>query len=208
MIRKVFLFCLIAKLSLFCTKKLPDDILEEAFKYPAEITELNLGLTELKKVPEKISLFKNLEILDLRMASLNNLPEEIGDLKKLKILILYGNKLTKLPDSFVELQSLENFLAGKNRFEKIPNQLASLKKLKNIHLEQTLIRFTEEDVEVLSKISSLEILELTKNKHITVTPSNIGLLKGLKKLIIKKSKLPPEEKKKIVEALRGTEIKF
>ena len=63
------------------------------------ITEIDLGDSELKLVPEEIRVFRELRILRLSKNNLKSLPEWIGEFAQLESLAAEDCGLTTLPES-------------------------------------------------------------------------------------------------------------
>lgn len=109
-------------------------------------------------LPEKISLLKNLEILDLNQIGLGKVAESIGELSNLKILKLRNNFLHKLPNSLSKLQNLEVLDISYNAFKYIPEVIFECKKLKELRIGANRIKIIPNRI---SELQNLEILDFS-----------------------------------------------
>lgn len=90
--------------------------LDEAKKNPDKVLYLDLSLQKLKKFPEVILTFKNVEHLYLPYNYWPSIPDEIGNLKHLKVLDLSGNYyLNHLPEGLGNLKNLETLIIQDNK---------------------------------------------------------------------------------------------
>jgi len=145
-----------------------------------QVIKLRLSNLKLKKLPEIITQFKSLEILDISVNSLETLPNWIGGFKKLKELNIDNNNLKKLPQSIGDLSSLEKLTAFDNEIIKIPDSIGNLSSLKVLDLRSNNLKSLPITIDNLPKI---EELMLESNK-IKVIPETIGNLESLKTLVL------------------------
>ena len=90
------------------------------------IKYVNLQCCNLKRVPEELFDFKNIECLNLSFNYLKKIPDEIGCFNKLKKLNLKYNKLNYLPESLAQLSNLKSLNIHKNNIKKIPSSLRKI----------------------------------------------------------------------------------
>ena len=110
-------------------KKIPESIAQ--FK---QIETLILDSNYLTELPESIGQLENLGRLDLENNELTHLPESIGQLQNLKRLYLNGNHLTFLPESIGQLQSLMLLGLNNNELTHLPGSIENLQNLKILRL--------------------------------------------------------------------------
>lgn len=85
------------------------------------IKRLNLSGNNLERLPEWLSEFDNLEVLDLKDCNLRQLFPGINKLKKLKSLFISRNNLTELSQGLSELDNLIVLFAKSNLISHLPN---------------------------------------------------------------------------------------
>jgi Leucine-rich repeat (LRR) protein len=139
--------------------------IEEALKSPDSVFRLDLSNIQLKKFPDAIFKFKNLEFLSLKDDHLKEIPKDISKLKNLKVLDLSGNDFSMLPPEIKSLKKLEEIYLGNNT---------------NLDLDAG---FT-----VLGKLPQLKILHL-ENDGLQALPQSINKLKYLEKLYLNENEL-------------------
>lgn len=145
-----------------------------------QVIELHLNNLRLKELPEIITQFKSLEILDISVNSLEKIPIWIDGFKKLKELNVDNNNLKKLPQSIGNLSSLEKLVAFNNEIIKIPDSIGNLSSLKVLDLRSNELNNLPIAV---GDLPQLEELMLESNK-IKVIPETIGNLESLKTLVL------------------------
>ena len=90
------------------------------------IKYVNLQCCNLKRVPEQLFDFKNIECLNLSFNYLKKIPDKISSFSKLKKLNLKYNKLNYLPKSLGQLFNLKSLNVHKNNIKKIPSSLKKI----------------------------------------------------------------------------------
>lgn len=123
------------------------------------LKELNISNNNLKYFPKGIEKLKNLEVLDIGNNSFKSLPKEIETLKNLKNLRIANNPIKELLVSLKRLNSLKCLNLANTKLKKVPK---------------------------ISKDSMLEVLNISNTRIVTL-PSNIGVLKKLKRIISEKN---------------------
>lgn len=159
-------------------KELPEIITQ--FKY---LEILNVAGNFLDAFPDWIGGFKNLKMLrfnSIKSDKLVTLPDTFGNLSSLEELVGYNNELRRLPDSFGSLKSLKRVDLHKNKLEELPVSIGNLSNLEELDLKSNSIRFLPESI---GNLKSLEILDLGKNDLKTI-PKSLGKLNSLKTLIL------------------------
>ncbi|TGL58120.1 leucine-rich repeat domain-containing protein [Leptospira ognonensis] len=169
---------------------------------------LNLSKKELGTLPANIELLQSVEELTLQYDSLTSIPAELGNLKSLRILNLFGNPIESLPDSLGNLENLEILLLGRSKLKTVPGFVTKLKKLKTLALDETALEFSEADVELISQIPNLEILDITLLRKFKKLPSNIAKLSHLKELYVQKILFEKSDVARLRDELPGVRIKL
>lgn len=176
----------------------------QAYFFPANVTLApNLQFLDLKnnliaEIEETVHLeqLSNLTFLDIQGNMLSKLPLSFGLLKQLKYLNLSSNNLTSLPSSVCDLVNLLDLDLSFNMIRTLPEEIGRLENLEkltisNSHLSKSLppsfvnlkslkeldIRFNSlQNIDILAKLPSLEILHVSKNS-ITSFESDFDHLK-------------------------------
>lgn len=166
---------------------------------PEEVTSLDLTNLDLTELPYELTLFKNLERLELaynqldhkafmplcQMSNLkflslskNNIeiiPPEINCLLNLEELNLQNNQIAKIPQAFDYLQKLEMLNLQFNEIEAIPSSLVSMAALKVLLLTGNPIKEFPIEIIELEKLEEIHLpdsLAFLQNKTIKNTLNN------------------------------------
>lgn len=83
---------------------------------------------------------QNVTILDLACEELKEIPPKTFLLKNLKKLCIHNNEITELPLQLFDLKNLETLSLETNYIKEIPNEIRRLKKLKKVYLNFNPIR--------------------------------------------------------------------
>jgi|JI8StandDraft_1071087.scaffolds.fasta_scaffold197826_2 Leucine-rich repeat (LRR) protein len=164
-------------------------------------TIFKLNHKRLKGDLKELGNLKDLEELELNYDGITKFPDIFHSMKNLKKLSLYGNSIQELPPSISQLMEVNTILLGKNPFNSIPESLKNLPNLQILTIDESNIRLTEKDVEILSSLHKLEVLDLSENPGFIKTPSNIAKLGHIKSILLKKNSLDENERKKLYDAL-------
>ncbi|XP_038576622.1 leucine-rich repeat-containing protein 58 [Micropterus salmoides] len=143
--------------------------------------QLYLNYNRLPSLPSSISLFCNLEFLDISNNGLSAICEGITRLSRLKTLIAKNNRLDEfsLPKEFGSLQ-LEVLNFSGNRFEEIPLQCMKLLRLQSLSLGGNRLKSIPAEIE---NLTSLELLYLGGNL-ISAIPPEVANLPYLSYLVL------------------------
>ncbi|XP_054609316.1 leucine-rich repeat-containing protein 18 isoform X2 [Dunckerocampus dactyliophorus] len=95
-----------------------------------QLDELNLSRNLIKRLPDFIDAFNNIQILDLHS------NYELGKLQNLRTLNLGLNMLQTLPTSIGELKELTYIGLSDNKFTRVPKCLELLQNLKKANLDR------------------------------------------------------------------------
>lgn len=169
---------------------------------------LNLSKKEIGTLPANIKLLQSAEELTLQYDSLTSIPPELGNLRSLRILNLFGNPIESLPDTLGNLENLEVLLLGRSKIKAVPAFVTKLKKLKTLALDETDMEFSEADVELISQIPNLQILDLTLLRKFKKLPSNLAKLSHLKELYVQKILFEKSDVARLRDELPGVRIKL
>lgn len=154
------------------------------------VKELGLYKQHIDHIPESISRFKILEVLDLGYNNLKVLPKVLTNLTQLIRLNLMWNQFSELPKIIRQIVTINELEFQGNKLTSLPDWISSLTFLDAMDFSHNLL------TNVNPKISdhpNLRYLELWNNE-IKELPYNIGNLNKLERLILSKnnlSELPP-----------------
>lgn len=155
--------------------------IEEGLLSPDSVRYLSLKHKKLKKLPNEIFLFKNLEILDVSKNKLDEIPEDIQKLSKLREISVANNNLTTLPIQIGNLTELRKIIACQNNIALLPT--------------------------TIGKLNKLELLDLWSNE-IESFPDEIKSLTNLKYVDLRGIMMSDEHKAKIKSQLPQADIQF
>lgn len=112
--------------------------------------QLYLNYNRLVSLPSAVSLFCNLEFLDISNNGLSTVCEGVARLKKLKTLVAKNNRLDEfsLPKEFGSLP-LEVLNFSGNRFQEIPLQCMKLLRLQSLSLGGNRLKSIPAEIEHL-----------------------------------------------------------
>ncbi|OWF34517.1 Protein lap1 [Mizuhopecten yessoensis] len=133
--------------------------------------ELNLSGQGLTTLPQDISYFTRLEVLNVSHNSLNSL-------KNLRILKLGQNEFVSLPHDVGQLQNLTYLDLQRNRIWYLPFSMHGLRKLKFLNLADN--KFEHLPIPIC-QVSSLKLLNLRGNSLKSLSP-DFESLKNLREL--------------------------
>lgn len=123
------------------------------------ISFLKMKLTVL---PESLSKYKNIRVLDLEKNKLTELPSFIGDFSNLEILNVSKNELNIFPIEICKLSSLKKLILNRNSFDKIPECIGYCSKLEMIDLWDTPVMTFPSS---LQSLSNLKVIDLQGVKY-------------------------------------------
>lgn len=156
--------------------------LTEALKNPDSVYKLTLKKEKLKKIPEAVFQFKNLQELNLSKNKISEVPSDIGKLTHLQKLDLSMNDIDSLPAEIGKLVNITELVLNQNVIAKIPPEI--------------------------SKLSKMRFLDLWGNE-IQDFPDEITKLNNTLKVIdLRVISIPPAYQEKIEQQLPGVKIFF
>jgi len=153
--------------------------MDSALMNPDKVIKLVLRKKHLKKIPDNVRQFKNLQYLDVSKNSIKELPEWIGELSQLQFLA-----------------------CSKTGLEHIPREIGQLKNLKWINLNQNELVLLPPQ---FGDIEKLEVADLWSN-NLSEFPSTMEKLKNLKVLDLRNILFSDEQQRYIQELLPKTTV--
>src|SRR6185437_11278450 len=128
----------------------------------------------IDKLIEKITILKELNILELNSNGLSIIPKEssISKLEELCTqLILMDNKFNEFPESILSLTKLKIIRLQNNNLSSIPENISKLTNLREISIENN--KFENEfEINNLLKIKSLERIWIDNNSICNIPTIN------------------------------------
>ncbi|XP_035021219.1 leucine-rich repeat-containing protein 2 isoform X3 [Hippoglossus stenolepis] len=169
-------------------KEFPGDL-----RWRTYLREWHVSGTKICRLPEYLSLFTQLLVLQIPKNSIEELPPAIGEdtklsgkLTGLRELNVSYNRLSKVPPELGHCENLERLeLAGNYNLSELPFELSSLKRL--VHLDIAENRFVSIPVCTL-RMSGLQLLDLSNN-GLSDLPQDMDRLEQLVTLFLHKNKL-------------------
>ncbi len=132
--------------------------LTEALKNPDSVYKLTLKKEKLKKIPEQIFLFKNLQELDLSKNKITEVPKEIGNLTHLQKLNLSMNMIDSLPKEIGKLVNITQLILNQNIIAELPPEISNLTKMRFLDMWGNEIQQFPDEISKLS--TSLKVVDL------------------------------------------------
>jgi len=124
---------------LFTTEELENlpvyNSIEKAKKNPEKVYKLVFYYQNLTTVPQEITLFQNLQMLDLGENKITELSPELFELKNLQILGLSHNQLKEIPPDIGKLKNLKELIIWNNQLKDLPKEIKELRKLEVLELK-------------------------------------------------------------------------
>lgn len=136
--------------------------LRKALNNPDSVRSLSLKERGYRRVPKRISKFKNLEYLNLSMNNIRHLPKWLGDMDSLKEFSIWHSPLKNI-DNAVYYKQLEILSLSFNRIEKIPEGIGDLVKLRQLHLNGNYITDAPLSICNLKNLQYLGIYDLERD---------------------------------------------
>jgi Leucine-rich repeat (LRR) protein len=131
--------------------------MDSALKYPDKVIKLVLRKKHLKKFPEEILKFKNLQYLDLSKNRIKEIPDGIGELSQLQFLACSKTGLEHVSRDIGKLKNLRWINLNQNELVLLPPQFGDMEKLEVADLwSNNLAEFPA----TLEKLKNLKVLDL------------------------------------------------
>lgn len=135
---------------------------------------------------------------------LESLPDELSNFIHLQVLDIKKNKLKELPDYIKKFEDLRELDAEKNLLEFFPIQICSLKKLSHLKLARN---YFENLPDCIGNVSTLEYMDFY-DTPIRELPQSLELLKNLKEIDFTGIKFSPSFQKSWTDRLPNVKLVF
>jgi Leucine-rich repeat (LRR) protein len=143
---------------------------------------LNLGVNNLKLIPDWISKFSNLKVVKLHKNKLFDVSS-ISACTNIQVLNLYLNKMREIPSFIWKFKKMQFFSWGLTNIDFLSNEISNWKNLQWLSLVANKITVLPDEI---CELKQLKGMRLNKNK-IEKLPSNIGQLQNLQELSLHKN---------------------
>ena len=131
--------------------------LDSALKNPDKVIKLVLRKKHLKKIPDEVFKFKNLQYLDVSKNNIKEIQGELGQLNQLQYFICSKTGLERLPLEIGNLVNLKFININQNEIESLPAAFGNLVKLEIADMwSNNLAEFPE----TLKNLTSLKVMDL------------------------------------------------
>ena len=170
-------------------------ILPEIAGQCKNLESLNLDINQLTGLsPGCVNQWASMKHFSIADNSLICLPEELSTWKNIEIINVKNNKIPEIPVSIFTncSSSLQRLYIGYNLLTVIPEEIGECTKLQSLDFAANQITVLPT---TLSKCADLELLHLGNNKLVEIPPEIFASLTKLKELQLYKNKLaivPPE----------------
>ena len=131
----------------------------------ANLEVLSLGRTQLSgPIPPELGNLSSLRILALQQTKITEVPKELGNLTDLEALYLMLTPLSEIPKELGNLANLRTLWLWDNRLTTIPKELGNLASLEVLRLDGNRLTSRGLPRGVFSGLSSLVLLDLSRNR--------------------------------------------
>ncbi|XP_050401832.1 leucine-rich repeat-containing protein 40 [Patella vulgata] len=164
----------------------PDKVWRINIDVPEEAKNVSLDNAE-NRWWDQVDLTK----LILASNTLTAIPDDISNFPALTVLDIHDNNLESLPAAFKALENLQKLDVSRNKLKVLPSSIGYLRTLVSLHVEHNQLTQLCEEIKCLQKIEDLDV----SNNQLTVLPTALGYLVNLVKLNVSNNKiksLPPE----------------
>lgn len=124
---------------------------------PDTIYGISFSKMKLTEVPEELTKFQKLRILDLSKNKLNSLPEFLGNLSSIEELNISRNDFEIFPVEICKLSNLRTLIANRNAFYVLPECIGYLSKLEYLDLWETPISSFPESIVNLKALKEIDL---------------------------------------------------
>ncbi len=159
--------------------------LEEARRFPDQVTELFLHHCGLEQIPPLVFAMPRLQRLHLSENPIQELPPQLSELLSLRVLSLPNNQLARIPASLFRLQQLEKLDLSGNALQSLPPGIARLQQLTTLLLNDNKLSELPEEVGTLQQLQRLEV----SVNQLTRLPAALKQLSGLRRLSASRNKI-------------------
>ncbi|XP_061539495.1 leucine-rich repeat-containing protein 39 isoform X1 [Phycodurus eques] len=152
----------------------------------SQIQEWHIHRTGLQKIPNFVSCFRDLLVLDLSRNGVKEIPKEIGGLKRLRELLLSYNRVLFVPEELGDCESLERLELAMNRdLDQLPDKLSQLRRLDRLDLSMNAFGAVPP---CLLHMPALEWLDMAGNR-LRALPRDIHRMEKLHTLWLQRNQL-------------------
>jgi hypothetical protein len=123
------------------------------------LVSLDLNYNKIKKLPDFICGFRQLQMLDASRNRLKTLPENIGNLSFLRSLNLRDNELTGLPESIGNIHFLQRLDVSRNKLTSLPAGLKNCFILNDFDISRNKIDGIPEIIENIAERAPLTLVD-------------------------------------------------
>lgn len=176
--------------------------LAQAFAAKGEVQKLDLNGQELTELPEEIGELAMLEELQLARNVLATLPAAFGRLKRLRRLEMNYTGLVEFPRAILELENLETLEISYTKLRDVPDNIGRLEQLRTLVLSSNDLSALPEAIFRLPHLTDLVVTGST----MTSLPRVLGLLPAITFINLSDSRLPDEEKARLVAQYPSADV--
>jgi len=112
---------------------------------------------KLEVLPNELSKFIHLQVLDLQKNKLTELPDFIKEFKDLRKINAEKNELAYFPIQICSFRKLTHLKLGRNYFENLPNCIGDISTLEYIDFYDTPIRELPQSLETLKNLKEIDL---------------------------------------------------
>ncbi len=112
---------------------------------------------EVQALMAEITIFKQLEVLDVRLGDLKAIPKEIGQLTQLKYLRLENQCLERIPSEIAQLKNLQVLELSDNQIQYLPSAIGQLTQLQELNLSRNSLVRISASIGRLRKLQKLNL---------------------------------------------------
>jgi len=201
--------------------------LQEAFKNPDNVCELDLSNQELEALPNEIYVFKELAILNASNNRLAELTPYIGYLTKMTTLDLSHNQLIDMPSQIGHLKEMRYLDLRDNQLPMFIIWAAYMNKLESLNLENNKIQVVDGSIglvtgltelnlrgnvlttiaEQIGYLNKLKLFDLRDNRLVSL-PARMDMLQAMELLKLSGNPLPQEEVDRVRNVLPNATVNF
>jgi hypothetical protein len=146
---------------------------------PDTVKKLNLFGCAFTDIPKELTLFTNLEELDLTGNDMSMSDfDRLKNIKTLKSLNLTECNLSNIPRAILQLRNLETLSIWNNKINSIPEELYDMTSLKNLTIGNNNLNYLSPKISQLINLESFE----SSSTNIKVYPNEMVRLKKLREI--------------------------
>ena len=124
---------------------------------PDTVFSISFAKLKLRELPEELSRFKKIRILNIEKNKLIALPDFITDFNQLEELNVGRNKLETFPIQLCRMSSIKILIMNRNNFESIPSCISVLKQLNYLDLYDCPIRKIPDSLESMKELKKIDL---------------------------------------------------